>query len=277
MFDFSVSLSPNKSPFSPLLFSGDLEEGFKNAGNLGYSGVDLSLLDSAALDQDWIIGKAKSYKLNVYTIATGQTYYNEGYSLYSDVDDKREMAVARIKTHIDFASRLGAMVIIGGVRGKITAGAGDIQKWARQEDDGKKAIERCVKHAEGKNVVLLIEPINRYETNVINTLHEGVSLIEELGSENLKLLPDVFHMNIEEKSIEGSILKYKSYIGYIHFADSNRQAPGFGHIDFKKILSALTEIKYDNAIGMEILPKPDDLSAARQAITHLRELEGEIS
>jgi 5-keto-L-gluconate epimerase len=271
MFDLSVSLSPIKSPFSPLLFSGDLEEGFRNAAELGYRGVDLSLLDSAALDKDWIIGKAQSYKLNIYTIATGQTYYNDGYSLYSAEADTREMAVARIRSHIDFASRLGAMVIIGGVRGRITAG--DDQARLRQEQSGRQAICQCLKHAEDKGVTLLLEPINRYETNIINTLNEGVSLIEEMGSPNLKLLPDIFHMNIEEKSIEESILGYKSHIGYVHFADSNRQAPGFGHIDFRKILSTLEEINYDNAIGLEILPKPDDFSAAKQAIFHLKRYE----
>lgn len=271
MFDLSVCLSPIKSPFSPLLFSGDLEEGFNNAANLGYSGVDLSLLDSAALDQDWIIGKAQSCKLRIYTIATGQTYYNDGYSLYSAEADKIDMAVARIRSHIDFASRLGAMVIIGGVRGKVTAG--DDQARLRQEQSGRQAICQCLKHAEDKGVTLLLEPINRYETNVINTLQEGMSFIEEVGSENLKLLPDVFHMNIEERSIDESIIQYKSHIGFIHFADSNRQAPGLGHIDFRKILSTLEEIKYENAIGLEILPKPDDFSAAKQAISHLKKIK----
>ena len=277
MFDLSLNISPLKSPFSPLLFSGNIEEGFKNAAISGYSGVDLSLLDSDALDREWIIGKTKSYKLKVYAIATGQTYYNDGYSLYSAEADKREKAVARIKSHIDFASMLGAMVIIGGIRGKVTAEAGDNQGRIRQERDGKSAIYECLKHAEEKKVTLLLEPVNRYETNVINTLEEGTKLIDEIGSENLMLLPDLFHMNIEEKSIEESILKYKSHIGYIHFADSNRQAPGFGHLDFKKILSTLAENNYTNAIGLEILPKPDDLTAARQAISYLKKLEGEIT
>jgi sugar phosphate isomerase/epimerase len=272
MFDLSVSLSPIKSPFSPLLFSGDLEEGLKSVSGLGYSGVDLSLLDSAVLDQDWIIGKTGSLNLKVYTIATGQTYYNDGYSLYSAEADKREKAVARINSHIDFASRLGAMVIIGGVRGKITAGSEHERLSLEQE--GRQAICQCLKHAEDKDVTLLLEPINRYETNIFNTLEEGLSFIEEVGSDNLKLLPDVFHMNIEERSIEESILRCRSHIGFVHFADSNRQAPGFGHIDFGKILSTLEKIKYNNAVGLEILPKPDDFSAAKQAISYLKKFKG---
>jgi 5-keto-L-gluconate epimerase len=276
MFDLSVSLSPIKSPFSPLLFSGDLEEGFKNASALGYSGVDLSLLDSGVLDQAWIIDKVKSYKLKVYTISTGQTYYNEGYSLYSIEKEKREKTIDRIKSHINFATRLGAMVIIGGIRGKIIEEAGVSKKRTKQEDDGKSAIKRCVKYAQKKKITLLLEPINRYETNIINTLEEGITLIEEIGSENLRLLPDIFHMNIEERSIEECLFGSKSHIGYIHFADSNRQAPGFGHMDFKKILSTLVKMNFKGAIGIEILPKPDDFSAAEQAISYLKKLEEEL-
>jgi 5-keto-L-gluconate epimerase len=277
MFDIGVSISPNKSVFSPLLFSGDMEEGLKNVSSLGFNGVELSLLDSGALDQAWIIDKIKNYKLSVYTIATGQTYYTDGYSLYNIEEDKREKTIERIKAHIDFASRLGAMVIIGGIRGRTTGEAGESKITIKQKDDGKSALDKCVNYAQKKRITLLLEPINRYETNIINTLEEGVKLIEEIGSENLRLLPDTFHMNIEEKSIEESILKYKSHIGYIHFSDSNRQAPGLGHLDFKKIISTLVKMNYRNAIGIEILPKPDDFSAAEQAITYLRKLEEEIA
>ncbi len=275
MFDLSVSLSPIKSPFSPLLFSGDLEEGLRNVSRLGYSGVDLSLLDSDALDQDWIIEKTGSLNLRVYTIATGQTYYNDGYSLYSAEADKREKAVVRIRSHIDFASRLGAMVIIGGIRGKIEKTVDNYTK-RKIEDEGRSAILRCVSYSEERKVTLLLEPINRHETNVINTLKEGIEMIETIGSAYLKLLPDIFHMNIEEKSVEESILKYKSHIGFVHFADSNRHAPGFGHIDFRKILAALVKADYTSAIGMEMLPEPDDVSAARQAVVYIRKLEGKI-
>jgi sugar phosphate isomerase/epimerase len=83
-------------------------------------------------------------------------------------------------------------------------------------------------------------------------------------------------MNIEEKSIEESLIEAKQYIGYIHFADSNWWAPGFGHLDFKKILSTLVKINYRDVIGIEILPKPDDYRAAQKAINNLKRLEEKI-
>jgi len=266
MFKVGISISPIKSKFSPLLFSGDLNKGLKNASDLGYDGVELSLLDSNDIDREWILRRLKDLRLHVYTIATGQTYYANGYSLYSIEEVKRKKAVDRIKGHIDFASRLGSMVIIGGIRGE-TVGE---ERKLEQEKKGKLAISECAEYAEKKGVILLLEPINRYETNLINTLDEGVELIEEIGNKNLRLLPDTFHMNIEEKSLEESLLKSKSYIEHIHFADSNRMAPGWGHIDFDGIVSTLKKIGYKGAIGIEILPEPDDCRAARQAISYVR-------
>lgn len=177
------------------------------------------MLDSRSIDQQWWIDKLKELNLKVFAIATSQSYYTNGYSLFSIEESNRLNAVERLKGYIDIASKSGSMVIIGGVRGKLTE---SVENKKSEEVKGKLALVEYLEYAEKKNVVLLIEPINRYEINLINTLQEGIRLIEELGMDNLKLLPDTFHMNIEEKSIEESLIEAKQYIGYIHFADSNR-------------------------------------------------------
>jgi len=114
-------------------------------------------------------------------------------------------------------------------------------------------------------VQLLIEPINRYETNFINTAEEAVRFTEEAGHPEIKLLLDTFHMNMEEADIPATLKRYADRIGYIHFADSNRYAPGLGHFPFDQVMATLLEIDYQGVITAEILPVPEDQSAMQQA------------
>jgi sugar phosphate isomerase/epimerase len=83
-------------------------------------------------------------------------------------------------------------------------------------------------------------------------------------------------MNIEERSFEESLTRAGAKIDYIHFADSNRLAPGWGHIDFAGILSVLKKLNYKGPIGIEVLPKPDDYSAAQQAVRYVNKIRKEI-
>lgn len=269
MFEIGLCVSPTKPASAPLLYQGDILKGLESARKYGYDGVELSLLDSQKLDQGWLLEKLRELNLEAFAIATAQSYSTDGYSLYSPHEDKRQQAIKRIKAHIDFASRLKAMVIIGGIRGKLTGSAED---WNTQREKGTQALVTCVRSAQKEGVTLLLEPINRYETNLINTVEEALQLVEEIGSKYLRLLLDTFHMNIEERSIVGSILMAGSHLGYVHFADNNRLAPGWGHIDFVQVLSGLKEIGYQGPISVEVLPEPDDDRASEQAIQHIKSL-----
>jgi sugar phosphate isomerase/epimerase len=263
-----ISLSPTKSEFGPLLFSGDLDLGLQKASELGYDGVEISLRTAEDIEVSRLRSRLATLNLQVYGIATGQTYYNDGFSLFAAAADQREQAVQRIKTLINLASQLGAMVIIGGIRGKIDATGDYRTEFAK----GKAALREIARAGQAKGVTLLIEPINRYETNVFNTLAQGVELIDELGFPNLKILADTFHMNLEEVSINDALIKAQNHLGYVHCADSNRWAPGWGHLEFPAIIGTLKEIGYNGPLGIEVLPKPDDLAAAGQGIKFLNNL-----
>lgn len=271
MLKIGLCVSPTKPESAPLLYQGDILKGLESASKYGYDGVELSLLDSQELDQEWLIEKLRELNLEAFAIATAQTYSIDGYSLYSVHEEKRQEAIKRIRAHIDFASRLNAMVIIGGIRGKLTGPMGD---WSAQREKGTQALASCVRSAEKKGVTLVLEPINRYETNLVNTVEEALEIVEEMGSRYLRLLLDTFHLNIEESSIVGSMLMAGSHLEYVHFADNNRLAPGWGQIDFTQVLSGLKEIGYQGPISVEVLPKPDDDRASEQAIQHIRSLLG---
>lgn len=83
-------------------------------------------------------------------------------------------------------------------------------------------------------------------------------------------MPDIFHMNVEDVSITGELVRFADLISYIHFADSNRLAPGWGHLDFGSIVKALNDVNYNGWVSVEILPKPDPDSAAKKSIEYLR-------
>jgi sugar phosphate isomerase/epimerase len=127
-------------------------------------------------------------------------------------------------------------------------------------------------HAKKYNVPLILEPINRYETNLLNTIESGLALIRAAGSENIRLLADLFHMNIEEVDIAASLKRAGAKLGHVHFVDSNRRPAGFGHLDFTPIAAALREINYSGFASAEALPYPDPHGAARQTIEAFRKL-----
>jgi sugar phosphate isomerase/epimerase len=118
----------------------------------------------------------------------------------------------------------------------------------------------------------MFEPLNRYETNLVHTLADGIKLIDSLKSKNVKLLSDLFHMNIEEVDLAAALRSAASYVGHIHFVDSNRRPAGLGHIDYRPIIAALGEIGYTGYLSAEALAYPDSHQAARQTIDTFKRL-----
>jgi sugar phosphate isomerase/epimerase len=131
------------------------------------------------------------------------------------------------------------------------------------------AGELC-EYAGKKGVELILEPVNRYEIDFINNCDEGSALLDKARIPHLTMMPDVFHMNIEDDRIGDSLRRNARYVRYIHLADSNRHAPGDGHLDFVEVFDALKDIGYDGWSTVEILPYPDPETAAQRAVGYLR-------
>ena len=265
----SIVVSISSTKFSALAFKEDFEKSIKKVADLGFDGAELAVRNPKDLKVENVIKIIKENDLEVPAIGTGQAYGEEGLS-FSDPDEAvRKMAVDRIKDQIIFASHFGAQVIIGLIRGKVEESVSqtEAEEWTID------CLRRCTEFAKEYNVRLVLEPVNRYESNFINTLNEGIEFIKRVGASNLRLLADTFHMNIEEVSIYDSIIQAKDYISHVHFADSNRWAPGCGHLDFEKIVQALKKINYQGYVSAEILPLPDPDNCARLTIEHLNKIE----
>ena len=134
------------------------------------------------------------------------------------------------------------------------------------------ALQECSAAAEPHGVKYALEPLNRYETDLIHTVADGLDLIERVGVDNFGLLLDTFHMNIEEPSIEESIRTCGDRIFHFHVADSNRWPPGAGHLDFGSILETLFGTGYQGWVSGEFMPVPDADTGAQQAIGYLNAL-----
>lgn len=96
---------------------------------------------------------------------------------------------------------------------------------------------------------LLLEPLNRYSTPYCSNLEDALFVVT--NCKNLGIMLDTYHMNIEEDSFEDTILKSKDFLSHLHFADNNRKMPGFGHIDFERIISTLKDMSYSGTISFE--------------------------
>ncbi|MDY6873156.1 MAG: RpiB/LacA/LacB family sugar-phosphate isomerase [Chloroflexota bacterium] len=270
---FGVTLSPNTSVFVPLLFAGQLEDGMRQAAENGFRVVELSLRKPDDLSEEKLSSLLDTYGLGLSAIATGQSCLHDGMCLAAADPSAVQGAVTRLKAHIDLAAKFEAAVILGGIRGRFTGSADEM---AEQRRRALAAVAECAEHAIDRGVQLLLEPINRYETNFINTAMEGLDFIEDVGYPEIKLLLDTFHMNLEEVDINATLTRYAAKIGYIHFADSNRYAPGLGHLQFHQFMTTLIANQYDGVITAEILPLPDDERAMEQAGAFISSLSSAV-
>lgn len=245
---------------------GSWRDGIRMAGELGYDGVELAVRDPLEIDSKTAMRVLHDARLEVSALGTGQAYLKDGLSLTHDDKGMRTRAIERLEAHIRLAGQLGTKVIVGLLRGRIVRDRSTTD--ARLED----ALRRPLELADLMNVPILLEAINRYETDYLPRIEDVLEVVERLGSPVLGVLADTFHMNIEETSLAAALRRAGSRLRHVHVADSNRLAPGWGHVDFSIVVQTLQEMDYDGFLSAEILPRPDPISAARQAVACLRPL-----
>jgi sugar phosphate isomerase/epimerase len=110
-----------------------------------------------------------------------------------------------------------------------------------------------VAQAEGAD--LFLEPLNRYEDFILNTLAQGVGVIQKAGTGGVRLCADFYHMNIEEDDIAQSLIQAADHLGHVHVSDSNRNEPGTGHVDWLSGVGALVAVGYDGWLTLECRPR----------------------
>ena len=269
---FSPTVTSIQPKFAPLIFTGGISEHLPLIAELGYDAIELHVGDPATLDRQALRKGLDAHNLTISMIGTGLAFGEEGLSWIDPNPDIRLRAIQRIKDHVDFASEYGAQLAIGLIRGKTLSE--DPAAAEQQKQMVLDACRECTRYAEGTGVILAMEAINRYEAAFILSLDDAIDFVRQVDSPAAGILMDTFHMNIEDASITDAIGRAGKLVTHVHLSDSNRWAPGFGHLDVPAVINALNAIGYDRYISFEVLPLPSPVEAATQGITYVRGLLG---
>lgn len=260
---FAVTATPGDPPFAPILYRGPAAASCAAASALGYDGIEWHLRHPCDVDAAALKHEMDRYGLGVPTIGTGLAAGQDGLTFADSDADVRRAAVERVREHLALAATLRSAVTIGLIWGRV--GKAPLAQNERL-DHALACLRACCEAAQAEGVTLLLEPLNRYESDYPQTLAQAAEIITLLGATNLRILADTFHMNIEEVDILGSLTAAAARLGHVHLADTNRQAPGHGHLDVGAVIGTLAQVDYGGWVAFEVLPLPSTKVAAADAI-----------
>lgn len=261
----TVSLVPEVRG-GPFVFWDDLPRACKLAGDLGFDAIEVFPPDAESIDRPGLKHELADHGLKVAAVGTGAGWVKHRLALTAPEAGKREQARAFVRSIIELAGEFGAPAIIGSMQGRHGA------DWLSATEARARLTEALValgEQARSFGVPLLYEPLNRYETNLCCRLADAVSMLKG-ATDNVKLLADLFHMNIEEDDTSAALSSAGEWLGHIHFVDSNRKPAGLGQINYAPIAAALQEVGYSRYLSAEAFSVPDDETAARLTIEAFR-------
>lgn len=231
----------------------------------GFDSMEIHIRKPDMVDGPKLAEHCAKIGLEISTIGTGMAYGGEGLSITSADPQVRRAAIQRLKDQMDLGAVLGCPVIIGSMRGVIGQG----QTFAEVDGFMVESMKELAEYAQKVSTELVIEAIDRFETNYLRTADDVLSLIQRVGSPMVKVHLDTFHMNLEEQDLREPILRCGKRLGHVHVADNSRNYPGWGMINFRQIISALMEAGYDRSLTIECYPVPDGPTSALRGLRHL--------
>ena len=243
-----------KYSYDALVYYGeDIKTSIERVAKFGYDAIEL-IGEPDQYNTDEVKKLCEQHGIGVSSICS--IYTGAERDLVSTNAENRRKAVSYTKSVANFAAAVGAPVIIVAPSpvGKMAPGTDEDTEWQWAVE----GIQEAADYANNLGVSLCIEAWNRYETYFINRINQCLKLMEAVDRPNVGVMGDTFHMNIDDPSIAGAIREAGDALIHIHFADSNRAAPGKGHTDFEPIVQALIDIDYKGYITFELLPASSD-------------------
>lgn len=262
-----MKLATQDKPFFP----GDIHEKFRFAKKLGF--------DAFEIDGKLLVDKLDEVKKAIsetgLTVSTACGGY-EGW--IGDFDEqKRKNGVREICQILRCLAEVGGQgIVVPAAWGMFSKRLPPLVPPRSDQEDVDvllASLEEINQVAKETGTFLYLEPLNRYEDHMLNTLSDAVEVIRRGSLSNVKVIADFFHMNIEEADIYRSIIETKEFIGHVHLADSHRYQPGDGHLDFQTGFNALKEMNYQGYYAFECRVRgEDELQEYKDSVLFIKSL-----
>jgi D-psicose/D-tagatose/L-ribulose 3-epimerase len=252
---FGVNTFVWASPFSTAEHLGLIDK----VHGMGFDLIEIAAEDPALINIHDLDGRLREVGLGALVCGA----FGPGRNLASDDAAERATTAAYIRELIDMAAALGSPVVGGphyGAVGKTPAPDPDARQ--RERDRAAAELRTLGAYAGDHGVRLALEALNRFETDLINVVDQGLALVESIGSPHVGLHLDTFHMHLEERDSAAAIRRAGDRLFHFHACENDRGVPGAGQVSWEPVAAALHDIGYDGAVVIESFT-PDVKSIAR--------------
>lgn len=220
-------------------------EAIKNSAEAGYGLIEIPALDPKSIDIDHTKATLKEFGL--------KGACSLGLSFDADINNENPDIVrkgeARLIEALNVVENLGGDYLGGVIFSAL--GKYKLPPTTKARDNTVAALKRLAITARSKGITLGLEPVNRYESNLLNTGRQALDMIKDIGEPNVVVHLDIYHMNIEEQDLVSPVLEAGKQLGYVHIGASHRGPLGSGNIDFDSFFGALAKIGYKGTITFE--------------------------
>ncbi|MDI3472159.1 MAG: hypothetical protein PWQ20_337 [Thermotogaceae bacterium] len=254
-----------------------IEEVIKRVTRIGFDGIEL-VGEPKLYKANYVKSLLEAHGLKVCSICgmfPGPDESDLRAACHPDPSE-RQKALDYIKSCIDLAAEVGARSVL-----VVPSLVGQPAYFRSKEEDlevSKEVMVKAAEYAKETGILLTLEPINRYEVGLINSLDEAIEYCKDINNEYFRTMGDTFHMQIEEPDgIPNAIRRAGKYwFQHLHVADNTRRAPGMGTIPWREIIRALYDIEYEGAVSCEPLPKGASPYEARKGKIPAEKLDEEL-
>ncbi len=234
---------------------------------LGYDGIELTASHPLPHPIEDVISLTRKHGLPVVSLLSGWSYANEGLCLASPRPGVRQRAVERLIEYVGYAGRLGAVLVVGLMQG--------LRRDEADVTEANHRIAACLQPvaeaATQHGTLVVLEPVNHLQVGFNHTAAEAAAMIQRVGSPGLSYMLDTIHLNIEERSLLGTIRDHGRRIRHFHLCETNGGPFGTGNLDFPSVLRTLDEAGYTHFASVKIYRQANWEEAARTAMAFLRE------